>query len=182
MPGAGGSPRSGARVTLARGDLSRVRDVERIVGDIARSLPPLRGVIHAAGLLDDGVLATQTWERFARVMAPKVSGAWNLHAVPKEVRVVVDIEGTRMVTLSDVSLVFEHELGFGEAIVSPYVVELTISGPEHLAVALTPQDVSVVVDAMGLPRGTHELVPDVQVPEGMELLGVVPPKVTATLQ
>ncbi len=109
-------------------------------------------------------------------------GTWNLHAVPKEVRVVVDIEGTRMITLSDVPLVFERELGFSEATVAPYGVELTFSGPEHLALALTPEDVTVVVDAMGLPRGTHDLVPNVLVPEGMELHGVVPPRVTATLQ
>ncbi|MDQ2695994.1 MAG: beta-ketoacyl reductase, partial [Pseudomonadota bacterium] len=42
-------------------------------------LPPLRGVVHAAGVLDDGVLVQQTWERFRRVLAPKVQGAWNLH-------------------------------------------------------------------------------------------------------
>lgn len=40
---------------------------------------PVHGVIHAAGVLDDGVLLRQTWERFERVMAPKVQGAWNLH-------------------------------------------------------------------------------------------------------
>jgi myxalamid-type polyketide synthase MxaB len=39
----------------------------------------LRGIIHAAGLLDDGILLQQTWERFAAMMAPKVQGAWNLH-------------------------------------------------------------------------------------------------------
>jgi KR domain/Phosphopantetheine attachment site len=36
-------------------------------------------VIHAAGVLDDGALAEQTLERGARVLAPKVAGAWNLH-------------------------------------------------------------------------------------------------------
>jgi acyl carrier protein len=30
-------------------------------------------------VLDDGVLAKQTWDRFATVLAPKVTGAWNLH-------------------------------------------------------------------------------------------------------
>ena len=42
-------------------------------------LPALRGIIHAAGLLDDGVLTQQNWSRFEKVMAPKVIGAWNLH-------------------------------------------------------------------------------------------------------
>jgi acyl carrier protein len=42
-------------------------------------MPPLRGVVHAAGTLDDGVLVQQSWGRFERVMAAKVAGAWNLH-------------------------------------------------------------------------------------------------------
>jgi myxalamid-type polyketide synthase MxaB len=40
---------------------------------------PLRGIVHAAGVLDDGILEKQTADRFARVMAPKVRGAWELH-------------------------------------------------------------------------------------------------------
>jgi myxalamid-type polyketide synthase MxaB len=42
---------------------------------------PLKGVIHAAGFLDDGLLINQNQERFARVMAPKVEGAWQLHGL-----------------------------------------------------------------------------------------------------
>ncbi|MDH3602014.1 MAG: beta-ketoacyl reductase, partial [Candidatus Tectomicrobia bacterium] len=45
---------------------------------------PLRGVVHAAGGLDDGVLQQQTWERFARVLAPKVWGAWHLHTLTRD--------------------------------------------------------------------------------------------------
>ncbi len=40
---------------------------------------PLRGIIHAAGVLDDGALLQLNWERFQRVLAPKLLGAWNLH-------------------------------------------------------------------------------------------------------
>jgi acyl carrier protein len=36
-------------------------------------------VIHAAGVLDDGVIREQTAERLGRVLAPKASGAWRLH-------------------------------------------------------------------------------------------------------
>jgi hypothetical protein len=44
-----------------------------------QSHPPLRGVIHSAGVLDDGVLLQQDWSAFAKVFAPKVEGSWNLH-------------------------------------------------------------------------------------------------------
>ena len=107
---------------------------------------------------------------------------WNLHAVPKEVRVLVGVEGTKIATLPDVPLLFEHELGFEEAIVVPETVVLTLSGPNHLASSLRAEDVEVLIDAMGLPRGTHDLVPEVRVPEGIEVHGVTPARVTVTLQ
>jgi len=71
---------AGARVIVQQADLGRVEEVVRAVGELARSLPPLAGVVHAAGLIDDGMLVRQDPARFARVMAPKVAGAWNLHA------------------------------------------------------------------------------------------------------
>ena len=68
-----------ARVAFEQGDVSREDDVRRVVDVIAASTRPLRGVFHLAGVLDDGVIAQQAWERFARVMAPKIAGAWHLH-------------------------------------------------------------------------------------------------------
>jgi 8-amino-7-oxononanoate synthase len=69
----------GVQVQLIQADIAKASDVQAIFDEMGRSLPPLRGIIHAAGILDDGVLQGQTWERFDRVMAPKVAGAWNLH-------------------------------------------------------------------------------------------------------
>lgn len=65
--------------TVLTGDISQPGDVERIIGIINRTMPPLRGVIHAAGVLDDATLSGQDEGRFQRVFAPKVQGAWNLH-------------------------------------------------------------------------------------------------------
>ena len=39
----------------------------------------MRGIVHAAGVLDDGLLSQLDWPRFTRVMAPKITGTWNLH-------------------------------------------------------------------------------------------------------
>jgi aryl carrier-like protein len=36
-------------------------------------------VIHLAGVVDDGVLAGQTWDRFSAVLGPKVAGGWTMH-------------------------------------------------------------------------------------------------------
>jgi hypothetical protein len=46
--------------------------------------PPLNGIIHSAGLLDDGVLSEQRWERFEKVGQAKTLGAQNLHQFSKD--------------------------------------------------------------------------------------------------
>jgi polyketide synthase 12/myxalamid-type polyketide synthase MxaB len=70
---------AGVAVETATADVSRPGDVDRLLADIAARLPPLAGIFHAAGVLDDGVLLQQDWHRFAPVLAPKLAGAWNLH-------------------------------------------------------------------------------------------------------
>lgn len=70
---------AGVQVSLYQGDVARSPKVAQIIQAINQGPAPLRGVLHLAGLLDDGVLLQQTWQRFADVMSPKVAGAWNLH-------------------------------------------------------------------------------------------------------
>jgi acyl carrier protein len=67
----------GVDVRVLSANIASPADVARILATITTD-QPLRGVFHAAGVLDDGVLAQQSWERFARVFAPKVDGAWLL--------------------------------------------------------------------------------------------------------
>jgi acyl carrier protein len=69
---------SGARVRVVRGDVASALDVQHAI-ETAGSMAPLGGVIHAAGVIDDGVLLKQSWERFDTVMRPKIQGSWNLH-------------------------------------------------------------------------------------------------------
>ncbi len=76
--------KKGAKVVVAPVDVSQEGEVRRLLDDIAKSLPPLRGIIHAAGVLDDGVLMQQDWPRFAKVMAPKILGAWHLHRLTQD--------------------------------------------------------------------------------------------------
>ncbi len=68
----------GARVTVAAVDVAD-REALRAVLDAIPAEWPLRAVVHTAGVLDDGMLAEQSADRFARVLSPKVDGAWNLH-------------------------------------------------------------------------------------------------------
>jgi acyl transferase domain-containing protein/acyl carrier protein len=75
----------GAEIVVLKADVSQESDVQRILADIAQSLPPLLGIMHLAGVLDEGVLLRQNWERFVKVMAPKVAGAWNLHSLTQDI-------------------------------------------------------------------------------------------------
>jgi acyl carrier protein len=71
--------RGGARIAIEKCDVSDEAELTASLNRISRSMLPLRGIVHAAGVLDDGMLEQQTWSRFEGVMAPKVLGAWNLH-------------------------------------------------------------------------------------------------------
>lgn len=68
----------GAQVRVVQADLADPAQALALVAEASRE-QPLQGVIHAAGLLDDGVLARLSPERFAAVLTPKTIGAWNLH-------------------------------------------------------------------------------------------------------
>ncbi|MDR3637143.1 MAG: SDR family NAD(P)-dependent oxidoreductase, partial [Isosphaeraceae bacterium] len=72
--------RLGARVLVRAADIGRGADVAAVLAEIDRDLPPLRGVIHAAMVLEDALLTNLDRDLLERVLAPKVQGAWNLHA------------------------------------------------------------------------------------------------------
>ncbi|WP_235845854.1 type I polyketide synthase [Dictyobacter aurantiacus] len=76
--------RSAAQVLVMRADIAQEDQVAQLLATVQSTMPPLRGIIHAAGVLDDGVLLQQNWERFSRVMAPKVKGTWNLHTLTRD--------------------------------------------------------------------------------------------------
>ncbi|WP_438022406.1 amino acid adenylation domain-containing protein [Sorangium sp. So ce233] len=72
---------AGARVECLQADVSRREEVERILSIIEARMPPLRGVVHAAAVLDDHTLLELSEESFRKVFAPKALGALHLHAL-----------------------------------------------------------------------------------------------------
>jgi len=75
---------AGAKVTVIKADISDADQATQLFTDIKKSLPPLRGIIHAAGVVKFGSVWQQEWEGFTQVMAAKVRGAWLLHTLTKE--------------------------------------------------------------------------------------------------
>jgi acyl transferase domain-containing protein/acyl carrier protein len=71
--------REGVEVVAAQADVSNSLQLETVLDELKENMPPLRGIIHAAGVLDDSSLLNLNAERMKKVMAPKVEGSWNLH-------------------------------------------------------------------------------------------------------
>ncbi len=69
----------GVNIQIANIDVSQSEQLAQVLDNLRSSHRQLKGVIHAAGLLDDGLLQQMTVEQFRSVLAPKVMGAWNLH-------------------------------------------------------------------------------------------------------
>ena len=72
------------QVSFKQVDVSQADDVARLLAEIAAESPPLCGVVHSAGVLDDGALRQLDWSRFETVLAPKVAGAWHLHKATRD--------------------------------------------------------------------------------------------------
>lgn len=70
---------AGAEVVVMKADVGRDASVAALIDDIARTMPPLRGVFHAATVFDDGFLLQLDAGRIADVVSPKAAGAWYLH-------------------------------------------------------------------------------------------------------
>jgi len=70
----------GAQVTIASVDITDADQMEKWLGSHIRTGGrPVRGIIHAAGCVDDRLLVNMTETEFTAVMAPKISGARALH-------------------------------------------------------------------------------------------------------
>ncbi|MFJ6347870.1 SDR family NAD(P)-dependent oxidoreductase [Streptomyces sp. NPDC092046] len=73
----------GAQVRVEACDVSDRDALARLLDSVAAERP-LRAVVHCAGVLDDGVLATLTPDRLARVLGPKADAAGHLHELTRD--------------------------------------------------------------------------------------------------
>ncbi|MFR9749864.1 SDR family NAD(P)-dependent oxidoreductase [Nocardia sp. 004] len=74
----------GARIESVRVDVADRDDLSRMLARFGSDLPPLAGVVHCAGVLDDALLIEQTPGHVERVFAGKALGAWLLHELTFE--------------------------------------------------------------------------------------------------
>ncbi|MFI0778854.1 SDR family NAD(P)-dependent oxidoreductase [Streptomyces sp. NPDC021212] len=76
--------RHGVRVHVVTADVADPAALADTLAGVRAQLPPLRGVIHAAAVLDDATIGTLRPESAERVLAPKVDGAVNLDRATRE--------------------------------------------------------------------------------------------------
>ncbi|MGB8479152.1 MAG: SDR family NAD(P)-dependent oxidoreductase, partial [Acidobacteriaceae bacterium] len=92
---------AGTRVSICQGDVSKEIDVAAALRTADQF--PLRGVFHCAGILDDGAILQQGWEKFERVLSPKLEGVCHLH------RLTADQPLDHFVLFSSVASIFGSE-------------------------------------------------------------------------
>jgi polyketide synthase 5 len=69
----------GSDVVVECGDIAAAGTAERLVTTATATGLPLRGVLHAAAVVEDATLANITEDLVDQDWAPKVYGAWHLH-------------------------------------------------------------------------------------------------------
>ena len=75
---------AGVTLVTEPADVTRAEDVRRLLASDGSDGRPVRGVIHAAMVLDDCLVQDLTDERLSRVLLPKALGAWHLHQLTRD--------------------------------------------------------------------------------------------------
>ncbi|MER6168353.1 type I polyketide synthase [Streptomyces violaceorubidus] len=78
--------RLGAQVTVAGCDVADRDALAQVLAGIPAA-HPLTGVVHAAGVVDDGLVSGLTPARVSAVMRPKADAAWHLHELTRDLPV-----------------------------------------------------------------------------------------------
>ena len=74
----------GVQILTKRADVSDFKVLSRAISGMRKSMPPLKGLFHLAGILGQGDMLRQNLDRAKDIMAPKVEGAWNLHRITRQ--------------------------------------------------------------------------------------------------
>ncbi|MFF7251541.1 thioester reductase domain-containing protein, partial [Embleya sp. NPDC008237] len=73
----------GAQVTVVATDVTDRAAVARLL-DAIPAEHPLTGIVHTAGVIDDGIITALTPDRITTVLRPKVDAAWHLHELTRD--------------------------------------------------------------------------------------------------
>lgn len=92
--------KQGVNVRAIACDVTDYKALGRVIERIHRTLPPLKGILHAAMVIDDAMIANLDPDKIESVLRPKLLGAWNLHTL------TLDIPIDHFVLYSSVTTLF----------------------------------------------------------------------------
>ncbi|ARV62851.1 short-chain dehydrogenase [Nostocales cyanobacterium HT-58-2] len=76
----------GAKVLAAQADITQEQDLLHLLKQVQATMPPLRGIIHAAGIVEYKTLPSLQWQSLEAVLRPKVIGTWLLHEFTQNIQ------------------------------------------------------------------------------------------------
>lgn len=76
----------GVQVHATACDVTDAAALGQLFQHIATTMPPLKGIVHAAMVIDDGLIRNMNAVQIQRVLAPKVVGAWHLHSLTQHLK------------------------------------------------------------------------------------------------
>ncbi|MCP4122254.1 MAG: SDR family NAD(P)-dependent oxidoreductase [Bacteroidetes bacterium] len=91
---------NGVNVLIAKGSVNDQTDIDRIFKEVADKMPPLKGIQHAAMVLDDGSIPEINYDRYVKVFRPKAVGCWMLHEATK------DMDLDHFISYSSISAIY----------------------------------------------------------------------------
>lgn len=71
--------KQGVKVHAASCDITDKEAVAALLAEVSKTLPPLKGIVHAATVINDGLIRSMDADQIRSVLAPKVLGACHLH-------------------------------------------------------------------------------------------------------
>lgn len=73
----------GCDAVYLRGDISDKKVLAQLRDMLVHGLPSLKGVVHAAGIVEDGMILQQSMDSYHKAFSPKVYGGWSLCQLAK---------------------------------------------------------------------------------------------------
>ncbi len=98
-----------------------------------------------------------------------------------EVRVAIEDISTTAQTLNALPIEPLNLASGLDALIEPRTLNVTVDGPSNALTSMTPSDVKIRVDLSGLGPGTHEIQPEITVPQGVTWVGNDPEVVEVTI-
>jgi short-subunit dehydrogenase len=69
----------GIQVNVVYTDVCEFEHLKKTIDEVKTNMPPIKGVVHTAGVLNDKMLTHLAWNEFEKVLNPKVAGTLNIY-------------------------------------------------------------------------------------------------------